>query len=455
MNNYSSVVKEKVLKAINSFDMLIGVQEVVLGFSGGADSVCLLHILNSLKNVYGYSLKAIHINHGIRGEEADCDERFAEEFCGRYNIPFVSVKVDCVSEAKKNKESVEECGRRIRYEIFNNNIGENGVIATAHNANDNAETVIFNITRGTSVKGLCGIPFVRKNIIRPLLYCSRNEIEEYCSENDLDFVIDSTNSDVEYTRNKIRHQILPVIEQINPSFVDSFSSLSENAHDVCSFLNSNVNTLLEQTRMSDYCYDRELLLKADKAVVCQLISSEFTGFCGLLLDNKKIKSVYDLLISCGRLQLYGDNFVEVKKDYLRFFKFNSNFNSETVDVLQIPFKAEFLNYIISLEKISDNSKIVNQFDDKNMIDYNSISGELVLRTRKSGDKFTFVKRNVTKSLKKLFTEENIPVEARNTIPVISDDLGVVWVYGFGVTKRCCADKYSDNIILVRGKNNDR
>ncbi len=455
MSNFTCIVKEKVLKALNEYKMLENTDNVIVGFSGGADSVCLLHILNSLKDTFAYSLKAVHINHGIRGAEADSDENFARDFCLGNGIPFVVCTFNCIEEAERTKETLEECGRRLRYESFNRVCNVNSKIATAHNANDNAETVIFNIVRGTSVKGLCGIPYTRDNIIRPLLNCSRIEIEGYCKENNLSFVTDTTNSSVEYTRNKIRHLVIPVLEEINPAYISSFNSLSDNARSVTDFLAFNKDNLLSESKIDDYTYKRSVLLDADKAIVTELLYSEFFSYSRLNLDSQKINCLYDLLIKCGRLQIYGNFFAEVKKDYFRFYRVdNSNLN-DNIEISSFPFESEFGSYYVKLEKNTDNSKIVNQIDTVDMIDCNTVSGNLILRTRKAGDKFTFSKRNVTKSLKKLFTEENIPIEIRDKIPVLSDDVGVVWVYGFGVTKRCCVGMHSNNIILVRGKNNDR
>lgn len=455
MSKFTTVVKDKVLKTLSDYRMLENTDEVVVGFSGGADSVCLLHILNSFKDTFCYSLKAVHINHGIRGDEANADENFAKSFCFENAIPFEAFRFNCIKEAEKTKESLEECGRRLRYESFNKVCRETSKIATAHNANDNAETIIFNIVRGTSVKGLCGIPFTRDNIIRPLLNCSRKEIEGYCKENGLGFVTDSTNSSIEYTRNKIRHLILPVFEEINPAYLSSFNALIDNAKSVTDYLNNNSASLISESKIGDYTYSRKILLEADKAVVTQMLYSEFLAYSGLSIDNKKINLLYDLLQKCGRLQIYGNIFAEVKKDYFRFYRTDVGSSDEFVVISSLPFESKIGNYLINLKEITNYSKIVNQFGDADVIDCDTVSGNLVLRTRKAGDEFTFPKRNVTKSLKKLFTEENVPIEIRNKIPVISDDNGVVWVFGFGVTKRCCETDQTDNIILVRGKNNDR
>lgn len=455
MNNFTKIVSGKFLDTVKKFSMLESVDRVVVGFSGGADSVCLLHLINTYKNQFGYNIKAVHINHGIRGEEAERDELFAEGFCEMSGIPLESVRFNCVEEAKKRKESLEECGRRLRYEIFNSLCTENSVIATAHNANDNAETLIFNMTRGTSVKGLCGIPYVRENIIRPILDCSRKEIEGYCSENGLSFVTDSTNLSVDYTRNKIRHEILPVIESINPSFLDAFSSLCDNARAVSDFVSINADALLVDSKTENNTYRREKLLNSHPSLCSEAIVKAYNDFCGESLDRKKIKALSELLKDDGRIQLYGKKFAEVKKDYLRFYESEKAADLQNYVIEAFPFSVEYNNYSIFLEKFDNNSKFVNQNDCSDMIDYASVVGKLVLRTRRPGDDFSFKKRGVTKSLKKLFTEENVPVELRDSLPVIADDSGVVWVQGFGVTKRCFVSKDSRNIVLVRGEYNDR
>ena len=455
MNNFTRVVTNKFLSTVSEFNMLENTDTVIVGFSGGADSVCLLHLLWSYKDKFSYNIKAIHVNHGIRGEEADRDESFAKVFCESLSIPFEVVRVNCVEESEKFKESLEECGRRLRYDAFYSFCKDGFKIATAHNANDNAETVVLNIIRGTSIKGICGIPYARDVIIRPVLDCSRTEIEGYCKENNLSFITDSTNLCDDFTRNKVRHRILPVFESINPSFLDTFSSLRDNAIDLRNFLDNESDVLLTISEKGEHIFDRNILLNDDPAVCSEMIFKAYKAFSGKALDSRKVKSLQSLLKNGGRLQIYGDDFAEVKKDYLRFYKEKSLNENVTCEIETLPFSKDFNGFSVFLEKNSNNLKFINQNDCCDMIDYNSVVGNLVLRTRKAGDEFTFKKRGVTKTLKKLFTEENIPIEIRNRLPVISDDSGIVWVYGFGVTKRCLPSENSDNIVLIRGENNDK
>ncbi len=452
MNNFSGIIKNKFFSAISDFGMLSNTTDVVVGFSGGADSVCLLHLLNSYKDVLNIKVKAIHINHGIRGPEAKRDKDFAVAFCEKHNITYETFLFDCVSEAKNTKESLEECGRRIRYEIFNKNTTDTTKIATAHNANDNAETVVFNVSRGSSIKGVCGIAPVRDNIIRPIIYCTREEIEGYCEENNLLYVTDSTNLCDDYTRNKIRHKILPVMEEVNSSAIANVSAFCEDARNVADYISLQAKAVLDSAYICENTYDVSALKNQHISVVNEAIYIAFSGFSDNSIDRNKIKIIYDLLNKTGRAQLYGNEFVEVVKGKLRFFRKSDTDVDVSVTVNGVgeylfgSFKIVFLNYDYC-------SKNVNKNILDNLIDCDKIKGHLFLRTRKEGDRFSFYNRKVSKSLKKLFNEYSIPVEQRDFIPVLCDDDGIVWVYGFGVTARCHISESSCNIICIEGENN--
>ena len=241
-----------VLSAIRKYNMIEKGDVIVVGFSGGADSVCLLHFLSIVKDDYDIVLKAVHVNHNIRGEEAERDENFAREFCQKLGVEVISFSVDVPSLAEERGFSEEECGREVRYDCFRK--VKCNKIAVAHTLSDSAETLIFNLTRGTGIKGLCGINPVRDNIIRPLIYCSRQDIENYCKKHSLSYVTDSTNLSNDYTRNKIRNEVIPVLKSINPSFEKSISRLINNAENENAFMEQTARKLMSDSREGD-CYN--------------------------------------------------------------------------------------------------------------------------------------------------------------------------------------------------------
>lgn len=205
--------------------MISAGETVCVGLSGGADSVSLLFALRELGGELGFGVRAVHINHGLRGEESERDMRFCERLCGELGIALEVRRLD-LAAVKTKHESLEECARKARYQAFDE-VMRGDKLATAHNLNDNAETVLLNLMRGTGLRGLCGIPPKRGSIIRPLIRCSRAEVEEYCRENSLSYVTDSTNLSDDYTRNRVRHAILPEMLKINPSLPDTISRMTE------------------------------------------------------------------------------------------------------------------------------------------------------------------------------------------------------------------------------------
>ncbi len=235
----------ELLKNIRKYDMLKAGDEVVVGFSGGADSVCLLYCLNELRRVLKLgSLTAVHINHGLRGEEGDRDEIFSRSFCEERGISFVSKKEDVSLLARTGGLSTEEAGRKLRYEAFKEVLGGakgRGIVATAHHADDSAETILLNLSRGTGLKGAAGISPVRggePRIVRPLISFSKAEILRYVEDKGLSYVTDSTNLENEYTRNVIRNEILPLLskevnERVSPHLI-SFGLLCREADDLLS-----------------------------------------------------------------------------------------------------------------------------------------------------------------------------------------------------------------------------
>lgn len=223
-------MEEKILKTIKKYNLIKDGDKIVVGVSGGPDSITLLDLLLKLKNqnIIKFDIVVCHINHMIR-EEATSDEEYVKEYCNKHNIECFVKRAEVEEIAKQNKMGTEETGRKIRYDFFYEILEKtkSNKIATAHNANDNAETVLMNIIRGCGTSGLKGIEANNKQLIRPLIECSRTEIEEYCKQNNLNPRIDKTNFENDYTRNKIRNMLIPYIqENFNPNIIEGINRLS-------------------------------------------------------------------------------------------------------------------------------------------------------------------------------------------------------------------------------------
>lgn len=255
------------------FDSLSGKAYVIAAVSGGADSVALLYVLYSLKDELCFSLAACHVNHNLRGEESDSDERFVRRMCRFLDIPLYTASIK-VNDLRQKHDSLEECARRLRYEFFES-ISKDRLIATAHTASDNCETILINMVRGTALSGICGIPAKRDNIIRPLLYNTREDIELYCSENCLDYVTDSTNLSDDYTRNRIRHKVVPLLKEINPSLFGAISRLSQSVSDDDRYLDKIASELMEKARTADDKYDVGILRTADDCILRRIVTMIF------------------------------------------------------------------------------------------------------------------------------------------------------------------------------------
>ena len=222
-------MKNKVKNTILKFGLFDKASDspckVTVALSGGADSVALLYSLWFLKDELQIELSACHVNHNLRGDESDGDEMFVRRICRLLDIPLYVRNVKVMDYVSKH-ESVELVARKIRYDFFSE-LGADRLIATAHTASDNCETVLINLIRGTALSGLCGIPPKRANIIRPLIECTREDIEEFCKKHSLPFVTDSTNLSTDYTRNKLRINIIPELKKINPSLIASIGRMSQ------------------------------------------------------------------------------------------------------------------------------------------------------------------------------------------------------------------------------------
>ena len=426
-------------------------ESVLVGFSGGADSTALLHLLGKYTEERGIRLSALHVNHMIRGAEADRDEEFCREFCQKRGIEFFSVKADVPAIAKKEKKGIEECARDLRYSAFEKICREHNIkyIATAHNADDNLESMIFNLARGSA--SLCGIAPVRGNIIRPLLEFTKEEITEYLECQGIEYVYDSSNSSVDYTRNYIRHNIIPHVKHLNPEASRASVSCARAQRADREFILSSAQ---------GYKGD---IMSAPRALKTRLIAMEYERAGGRpsalygvhydmvaeLMEKNQSGSAVSLpgkiaaKIIKGRLTFVPDTREKKEKD--------RGIYPLKVGVTEIP----ELDLAVEIIPISEKSKIsekVYKLSMKARLSFDTIEdiNSLYCRARSEGDAYRV--RGMTKTVKKLLSERELDAEEKLNYPVVCDKDGIVFLAGFDKRDGSYTEgifKYAVNVYLFK------
>lgn len=433
----------KIREAAFKYNMFDSVSTVTVALSGGADSVSLLHALLSIKDEFGFKVNAAHLNHLIRGDEANSDEQFVKELCKSLGVELFCERA-CVPEiAEENGESLELAARKVRYE-FLTRVAE-GVVATAHTASDNIETLLFNVSRGSGLKGLCGIPAKRDNIIRPLILATREEVLQYCAENKLSFCTDSTNRDVNYARNRIRHNVVPELVKVNEGAVQNALRLCNNLSKDADFIDSFAESVYKSA-FSDSGLSVEALKLQHVAIKNRIIARLCEEKSGLKPEEVHIKAICDMLeLGKSRVSFKGDFEATVRKGVLRIEKIPADNQSFEISVDTFPFN--FKNISIVKEDFEKKEKL-NSLLLKNTFDCDKICGELVLRSRKPGDEIKLLGRNVTKTLKKLFNEADMSAEEKAEILLLCDAEEIVWVQNFGISERVSVDENTKCVIIM-------
>lgn len=446
-------MRNKVLSVISKYSMLSAGDKVIVGLSGGADSVSLLHVLNSLKDELKISICAAHVNHMIRGAEAERDEQFVITLCKELNIPLHIGRFDIPAISKESGESEELCGRKVRYKFFNS-IDKKAKIATAHNLNDSAETFFLNLSRGSGLNGLCGIPGVRENIIRPLIECSRAEIEEYCEKNSLDYVTDSTNLSDDYTRNQIRHHVLTVMSEINPSFLDVFLRTTDSLKEDMLYIESECMRLysnLDDISSVNCC----IILSAPDSIRNRLLAKLIKDNTGCTPESKHIHIVNSLINNNSGAMMINDEYtICVKNNKLLFTKKSTQKSAPEIlvpitdGVTEYKTEAGDLSFVLLDKNLVQLKKNIKELSLDNLADYDKIIINSVIRTRHNSDRFTFPFAQHSSSLKNLYREKGMDARQRAGKLFIANDEHILWSEVFGVSKFAAVGKDTKNIVKI-------
>ena len=430
----------KVRETVKKYSMPLRGSRVIVALSGGADSMSLLNVLSELREEYGMSVEACHVNHGIRGESADRDEEFVINECKKLGVILHVHHAGVPEMAKELGIGLEECGRRVRYEFFS--LFENCLIATAHTLSDRCETLLLNETRGASLRGLSSIPPVRGNIIRPLIECTREDIEKYCAEKGIAYVTDETNADDTYSRNRIRLNVITELKKINPSFEKAVARLTESVSEDEDYFTGVADGVIKSAE-TDGGYSAEVIASQHGAVKRRVISEILRREADITPELIHIKMIEDILHG-GRTQILGDTVVEVRNGVLKINPEAEVFSEWEYDFSS--FSARTPAGKIFAEVFNRNDLPPQQNVHNMVLDFDDIRGSLVLRNRRAGDRMKCAGSSCTKTLKKIFSEKHL--ENRGNLPVLADDEGILWVKNVGCADRCKIKKETEKIFLI-------
>ncbi|MFA6456161.1 MAG: tRNA lysidine(34) synthetase TilS [Bacteroidota bacterium] len=429
-------VTQAVLRSISHKKLISDGQHVIVAVSGGIDSMVLLDILASLRGALKIRLSVAHVNFELRGRSSDLDEQSVRKRAAKLRIPFFTAKFETKEFAASKKMSIQEAARDLRYGFFDNlkKSLTADLIATAHNANDNAETMLFHFFRGSGVKGLTGIPVQRGQYVRPLLSVTRKEIEQYAKEHQIKFREDATNLKQDYTRNFIRRTLVPQIEQrINTSLVNTMNRESEIFSLLSDFIDNQIEQKYRQlVKGSSLVVDKALSLHPflQRATVKRLLESfsiepSFTAIASVieLLSNQK-----------GSVAEIGDGFVaERTADYIEIRKQTVNQGFEYT----VPSVSSIRNgaFTFSIKSPPKQNKQAGE-PSKEYVDAAQISFPLTVRSWKPGDVFYPLGMKGRKKLSDFFGERKLTAAQKAEVPVVLSGDRIIWVAGMRLDDRC-------------------
>ena len=467
--NTNNVIYRKVKKFIEKHNMFSVGDTVVAGVSGGADSVCLLHLLWRMQTEYKLRLLVVHINHGVR-EDAGEDARYVSQLCERLQVPFYLKEIKMEEYAREHRLSSEEAGRILRYEIFEQILaehvveGQKGKIAVAHNGNDRAETMLFHLFRGSGLKGVCSIQPVRGQVVRPVLCLTRAEIETYLQEEGLPYQEDSTNAEDIYTRNKIRHHILPYAEsEICRGAIAHMGELADILSETEAYMDMQTEELYARcvTTVEQGLEIRLEMMQTYPAVLRKrllLLCLEKLTPHRKDITGQHIANLMELLDTQGSKRLSLPYGLMANKEYDRLYlvkiegkealKVSEPEEGQTIVPpvwITLPGGDRMffdLLFAHDMENIPQN-RYTKWFD------YDKITTSLSLRRRMSGDYLTVDESLHRKSVKEYMINEKIPKLQRDSMYILADGNHVLWIPGYRISQYYKVDENTKRILQVR------
>lgn len=434
---------------------------VIAGISGGADSVCLLLVLLELQKEIGFDVVAVHVNHGLRGKEADADEAFVKRFCAERGVTLETYQADVASIAKERKQSTEEAGREVRREFFEQARVKHGgtKIVLAHHQNDNAETFLFRLARGTGLKGLGGMAPVKEHFVRPLLCVDRGEIEAYLTEHDIAYCTDISNESDEYARNRIRNHVIPFMQtELNAKTICHMNETMEQMRLIQDYLEQQAERHLAECvsqRECGYLLAEEQYREVPEVLKPLLLKRVLVTICQKEKDIESVhlRDVQELFDKQTGRRIDLPYQMEARRVYDGVVIYQKQEMQDTVseefffDLRERKATYHWKNYNIScriLNKMQIDGETLEKSHTKRF-DCDIIKHGVSIRTRRQGDYITIHPDGRTQKLKTYFINEKIPQEERDKILLIADGSHVLWIVGYRVN---CAYQTKENTNCV-------
>jgi tRNA(Ile)-lysidine synthase len=448
--------EQKVINFIDENLLIEKGDKILVALSGGADSVFLLYFLKKFSKRFGIEVSAFHLNHKLRGKTALEDAKFSVDFCKRNMIELISISKDVKTYAKKNKISVEEAGRELRYAELNKAAKKMkcNKIATAHNANDNVETILLNLFKGTGLKGLTGIPVSRKNIIRPILCLSSDEIRKYLKQNEIEFRVDESNLSNDYERNFLRNEIIPQLRaKLNPKLEEKINSTSGIISEINSYIDKQIDEIKNKYVAFDgkqLRIDLKYISKLDKAFLNIFLKSVVENTFRIELNSDNIFSLNNLLKGqTGRTtQLKADIIALKEREELLIGKRTYRKSGHTVHKLKIGDKLKIDGKTISIVKVNRKMFKLTKNKSVEFISGDGLSNNFEIRKWKTGDKFNPIGMKGTKKISDFLTDERISSLQKKDQLVVTNDGKIVWVVGLRIDERFKVKPESKNILKL-------
>lgn len=450
----STVLEQKALCALRQYSLFSQGDRIAVGVSGGADSVALLRFLAALRPQFSWDLVVCHIHHGLRGAEADRDECFVRALAEQLGLPFAVSRIDAAALALRDHISVEEAGRMARYAFFAQTAGEGGRIATAHTLDDSIETVLMNLVRGTGLRGLCGIPRIRGNIVRPLLDCTRAEVEDYLGTLGQPYCTDSTNLTDDYTRNRIRHDILPRLCALNPNFPGAMARMLPRLAAQQALTDCLAAQSAQQLHAACGGLSRQGL-SALPEPVCDRLLLRLLEQNRLPVSAAAVERMTETLRTGGKLDLAARSWFFVAQGDLAAVIYAPPGGIPPVPVplpqeetpVILPFSPQkSLKLTLCNKIVANTSEKFNISLLKYAIDCDRIKGYSFMRTRRPGDTFIVGKKQL--SLGEAWAAAGIPALLRPALMVLADEQGVLWAEGIGSSSRAAVTENTKQYVII-------